>query len=133
MADQSGAELEVLKVKMEVIKEIGFMGYRFLITLNSGAFIVLLTFLGNIDDSNAFVMDLRKLKLAMLCFLAAIVGTFVSMAIAYLSAQLDLIGKSLPGGRNPAWFVFWLLAPIAVSFLFFCLGALNAICGISTP
>lgn len=116
---------------MEVIKEIGFMGYRFLITLNTGAFIVLLTFLGNIDGSTAFAMNLVSLKCAMWFFLVAIAGTFISMTIAYISAQLSLLGAALPGGAGTKGHMLWLLLPVAISFLCFCVGGYFAISGIS--
>ena len=131
MAEATQVEIELLKVRIEVIKEIGLLGYKFLITLNSGAFIVLLTFLGNIQGSNAFAMDLTSLKVAMWFFLAAIAGTFISMTIAYLSAQASLQGVALPGGKGAKGHMAWLLVPVMVSFVFFCLGGYFAIGGIS--
>lgn len=132
MTDASQLQFEVKKVQMEIIREIGFMGYRFLITLNSGAFIVLLTFLGNIEGSAAFAMDLSYLRAAMWCFFAAIVGTFVSMTIAYIPTQVSLLGGALPGAKGGTGHVLWLLLPVAISFLCFCLGGYFAISGISS-
>ena len=131
MTDASQLHLEVQKFQMEVIKEIGFMGYRFLITLNSGAFIVLLTFLGNIESSTAFAMNLYHLKAAMWFFLSAIAGTFISMTIAYISTQAMLLGRALPGATGVTGHVIWLLSPVIFSFLCFCFGGYFAINGIS--
>jgi hypothetical protein len=132
MTDASQLQFEAQKVQMEVIKEIGFMGYRFLITLNSGAFIVLLTFIGNIEGSAAFAMNLSSLKTAMWCFLAAIFWTFVAMTIAYISAQVSLLGGALPGAKHGTGHVLWLLSPVVIAFLCFCLGGYFAISGISS-
>ena len=54
-------EDEANKTRINVIKEIGFFGYKILITPNSGAFVVLLTFLGNIDENRAFSLDVKSL------------------------------------------------------------------------
>ena len=131
MNENPQLQIERQKIQMEIIKEIGFMGYRFLITLNSGAFIVLLTFLGNIDGSTAFSMDLIRLKYAMSFFLTAIGGTFISMMIAYISAQRGLLGKAMPGGSGEIGHISWLLLPVIISFVCFCIGSFFAVSGIS--
>lgn len=107
------------------------MAYKFLITLNSGAFIVLLTFVGNTTSDGGFVISLDHMRCALLSFLAAIALTFVSMTIAYLSTQFSLLDKSLPGGKNAIGHVLWLIIPVIAAFLVFCSGALSAIYGIS--
>ncbi|MDN5786965.1 hypothetical protein [Pseudorhodobacter sp.] len=57
-----------------------------LITLNSGAFVVLLTFIGNAAANSAFVVPLDALRFAMLCFLIGIATTFVVVAISYVNS-----------------------------------------------
>ena len=118
--------------QIDVVREIGFMGYRFLITLNSGAFIVLLTFVGNVGKNTGFSMDLQHLKIALFCFMLAISGTFISMTVAYISAQLSLLNKSMPFGEGGIGHVSWLLVPVICSFLLFCLGGYYSITGIAS-
>jgi hypothetical protein len=130
--DPSELQKEIVLRRMSLIKEIGLLAYRFLITLNAGAFIVLLTFVGNVGGSGAFSFDLTRLKWGLFCFLAAIGSVFVSMTIAYLSAQLQLLGKNLPFANDPAGFIAWLVTPVVVSMLFFFGGAVAAITGITT-
>lgn len=130
MNDTEALATEAFKARIEVIREIGFMGYKFLITLNSGAFVVLLTFVGTVQETDYFALDLSKLKVAMSLFLAAIAMTFVSMAIAYISAQFSLLGKSLPRVKNDVSHMAWLLLPVLVSFLLFLVGSAYAIWGI---
>ena len=108
------------------------MGYRFLITLNSGAFIVLLTFIGNVSNNTGFSMDLQHLKIALFCFMSAIAGTFSSMTIAYISAQLNLLGTHMPLGKGAFGHVSWLLLPVILSFILFCIGGYFSITGIAS-
>lgn len=121
---------EITKIRLELIKELGLMAYKFLITLNSGAFIVLLTFIGNISDDPRFTMNLGNLKYAMYAFLGAISLTFLSMTIAYLSAQLKLVGKSLPFSEKAFGHIVWLTVPVILAFCAFVMGATMAIQGI---
>ena len=130
MTQKQKAHEEANKSRIAIIREIGFMGYKFLIVLNSGAFIVLLTFLGNVQKSHFFALNIEQLKCAMWLFLAAIAMTFLSMTIAYISAQLHVLNKTLPGGSTAAGHMIWLLAPVVVSFLFFLAGGIAAISGI---
>lgn len=130
MNETVSLEFEAQKLRMELIKEIGFMGCKFMITLNSGAFIVLLTFLGNSNASTAFSINLQNLQYAMFAFLGAIIGTFLSMTIAYISAQFGLIGKTLFLGRAMTGHLFWMLVPLTTAFCLFVTGGYLAIAGI---
>ena len=76
------------------------MSYRFLITLNAGAFIVLLTFIGNISESPLFTIELESLKIAMYSFLSAIILTFASVTVSYISTQYSLVDKNLLGAAS---------------------------------
>lgn len=105
------------------------MAYRFLLTLNTGAFVVLLTFLGNAKNSTAFELDLTKFKQAMFTFLLSISLVFLSMTVAYISAQLSLIGRSLPFGRNAVGHMVWLLVPVVLAFCVFAGGVATALIG----
>ena len=116
--------------RIDIIREIGFMGYKFLITLNAGAFVVLLTFIGNVPQTSYFAIDLEKLKLAMLLFLGAITMTFISMTIAYVSAQFSLLDRSMPGGSSSFGHMLWLILPVIASFMLFLFGGLQSISAI---
>lgn len=124
---------DITKLRMELIKELGVMAYKSMITLSAGAFIVLLTFIGNISDSPRFVIDLANMKCALFSFLAAISFTVISMTIAYFSAQLSLIKKNLPFAGGTTGHILWLVVPLLISFATFCVGAVTAIRGISLP
>jgi uncharacterized membrane protein len=128
--EQEKRQEMVDQIRLDLVKELGLMGYRYLITLNSGAFIVLLTFIGNVNSNAAFVLNLDHLKYAMWSFLIAICLTFFSMSIAYLSAQSNLLGRSLPGASSPFGHILWLLMPVVASFLAFVAGCAFAISGV---
>ncbi|WP_299866998.1 hypothetical protein [uncultured Roseobacter sp.] len=119
------------QLRMDLVKELGLMAYRFLITLNSGAFIVLLTFIGNISENPRFSIELESLKVAMYSFLSSIVLTFVSMTVAYISTQYHLVGKNLPGASSTIGHVVWLTLPVAGAFVAFVFGVYSAMQGIS--
>ncbi|TCO72054.1 hypothetical protein [Rhodovulum euryhalinum] len=67
-------------------RELGMFALKTLMTLNSGGFVVLLTFLGNSSAQTAFLVTLGAIKLAMLSFLAGIVLAFLVIALAYVVA-----------------------------------------------
>lgn len=67
----------------------------------------------------------------MYSFLTAIMATFLSMTVAYISAQLSLLEKTLPGGRSAFGHIAWLVTPVAIAFLAFVYGVFSAMHGIS--
>ncbi|GAA0284795.1 hypothetical protein [Rhodovulum strictum] len=77
---------EWYRASIQVVREIGIFALKALITLNSGAFVVLLTFLGNATAQTAFSVPLSAIKFSMLCFLAGIISAFADIAVAYLVA-----------------------------------------------
>ncbi|MCO8145745.1 hypothetical protein NHN26_10950 [Rhodovulum tesquicola] len=131
MEEVEKIQAEVRQANIEVIREIGFFAYRTLITLNSGAFIVILTFVANAKENSEFELDSFWLKSAMWAFLAGITLTFLSATVAYLQAQLNLLNKSLPLGSGAAGHLVWLLTPVILAFLAFVIGGVFAISGIT--
>jgi len=119
------------RLRSELVKEIGLMAYKFLITLNSGAFIVLLTFIGNVSGDPVFTIDLGNLRCAMYCFLAAILLTFIGMTVTYVSAQKGLQSQQLPLAGTLRGHMVWLVGPVAFAFIAFFAGVVCAIEGIS--
>ena len=69
-ADEKEVRLEWYRSNVQIVRELGLLAVKTLITLNSGAFVVLLTFVGNAAAQSAFVVPIEPLKLAMFCFLA---------------------------------------------------------------
>jgi hypothetical protein len=118
------------RVEPGVIKDLGLLAIKSIITLNSGAFIVILTFLGIADmASAAYTVSIARLKLALACFLVGIAATALAIAIAYISAQLAAAGGS-PFRRNRAVFLFWMVAPLTFAMLAFLVGVSVAITAI---
>lgn len=130
MDENEQLRAEAQKANIDVIKEIGFFGYRSLITLNSGAFVVILTFVANASENGEFELDSFWLKLSMCAFLLGLTLTFISAAIAYVQAQLNLSGLALPMGSSVRGHMFWLLTPVIFAFLAFMIGGACAISGI---
>ena len=119
------------RLRLELVKEIGLLAYKFLITLNSGAFIVLLTFIGNVSGDPVFTINLGSLRYAMYFFLAAILLTFVGMTVTYVSAQKGLQYQQLPIAGTFSRHLVWLVGPVAFAFIAFLIGVVCAIEGIS--
>lgn len=119
--------------RADLIKEIGMTAFKFLLTLNSGAFVLLLGFLGNASKDAAFSIDLARMQCALLFFLFAIFLLFGAMLVPYLSAQRALFGKSLPGGKSLLGHTLWMVVPPVLSFLAFGTGSILAIYGINMP
>lgn len=108
--------------RAEVVKEVGIFGLKTLLTLNSGAALVLLTFVGNVygKTETSIVINLFWLKSAMGMFLAGIFFVMLSVMSTYLLAQLS------PAGHSRG-FLSWMVAPAVLSFVSFALGFLCAI------
>lgn len=64
-------------------REIGMMAIKTLVTLNSGAIVVLLTFVSNAGSQSAFTFNLQSIKVAFFLFLFGIVSTGLLIALAY--------------------------------------------------
>ncbi len=113
-----------------IIKDLSLLAFRTMITLNGGAFLVILTYLGNVDTTNApFVLSVVGMKNALFFFLAGISATLIGIAVAYISAQATDAGKSVFRYNFPI-FISVMTAPAIFSALFFVRGvflAINAI------
>jgi hypothetical protein len=118
---------------LAVVKELGVFGLKTVLTLNSGALIVLLTFTGSmLTSERAFlVVSFDLIEAAMVAFLfgitfnlASIVATYT---LAYDLASESPILKSMTGFDH--WFVQ--VAPVVVAFGFFWIGVLVALSAVS--
>ncbi len=118
-------------VQEGVIKELGLLAFKTMITLNSGAFIVLLTFLGNADlSTEAFVVSIQRLKLALVFFLVGISATLLGILLSYVAAQLTASGSDAFRGSVRS-FLFWMTTPAIISALSFVGGVCFAITAIN--
>lgn len=115
------------EIHANVAKEVGIFGLKTLLTLNSGAAIILLSFVGNIyrKADNAITLDLSLLKCAMSMFLAGITGAMISVIITYVFSQKSVAGRPLPDRA-----LTWMVMPAALSFLFFAGGFIFALCAL---
>lgn len=124
--------LEYYRSGVQVVREIGILALKTLITLNSGAFVVLLTFIGNTAAQSQFLVPLQNLKMSMYLFLGGISLSFAVIAYTYVVSQ-----SVSPYPQSPKKTVGWFM-PIAVSLTslsFFCFvfGVIAVVSGVQTP
>lgn len=112
-----------------VIQNVGLFGLKTLLTLNAGAAIVLLAFLGNVAHAGdgAIPLDLAGLKWAMALFLAGIAAAMVSVTATYLLAQMGAVRHPALERMGFAVFVGWMVAPAVAAFGLFAAGFLRAV------
>lgn len=115
--------MEFYRSGVQVAREIGFMALKTLITLNSGAFVVLLTFIGNTQAQSQFVVPLPAPKCAMYSFFVGIAAAFLSITYTYLVSQQSSPYPSEPG-RTDGLFVPLIVAITSISFFAFLWGVL---------
>lgn len=86
--EEKDVTLEWYKSNVLWTRDLGLLAIKTLVTLNSGAFVVLLTFIGNAAAQSAFVVALDPIKFSMFCFLAGIVSIFLVIALAFINTNL---------------------------------------------
>ena len=86
--DQKEVTLEWYKSNVQWTRDLGMLAIKTLITLNSGAFVVLLTFIGNSAAQSAFSVPIFALQTAMVSFLTGIVAVFLVIAFAFVNNNL---------------------------------------------
>ena len=92
---------EWYKSNVVMARELGLFALRTLFTLNAGACIVLLTFVGNASVSSVAVIPVEALKVAMTCFLMGIAFAAVLVTIAYVqSLRLNAAAADLSELRS---------------------------------
>lgn len=122
--------LEYYKAGVQSVREVGLIVLRTLVTLNSGAFVVLLTFIGNTAAQSKFMVPLHDLKIAMSLFLFGLFCTFLVLAYTYVMSQ----SVSPYWGRRKAtdgWYVPISVTVSAVSFLCFISGVATVVRGVA--
>jgi len=115
-----------------IIKELSLLSFKTMITLNSGGFLVVLTYLGNFDaTSSPFTVSVPLVKSALMFFLAGISATLIGIAVAYISAQATNSGRSVFRYNFPI-FISVMTIPVILSAILFVLGVFRAINSIET-
>ena len=131
-ADEKEVRLEWYRSNVQIVRELGLLAVKTLITLNSGAFVVLLTFVGNAAAQSAFVVPIEPLKLAMFCFLAGIISAFFVIAFAYVNNMLmNPFDDSKGVGDGKAVLVYLLLS--GFSLVAFTFGVYSVVSAVNTP
>ena len=123
--------LEHYRSGVQVTREIGILALKTLITLNSGAFVVLLTFVGNTAAQSKFMVPLENLKLAMFLFLGGIAVSFVVIAYTYVVSQAASPYPK-PDRKTDGLYVPIAVLLTAVGFVCFVLGVVTVVSGVSS-
>ncbi len=89
------SELEKhLEWQANIVRELGLFALRTLVTLNSGAFVVVLTFLGNSHVQVNFTISLNGLRISLILFLT-------SLAICLLLVVTNYVNAARQSQKNP--------------------------------
>ena len=112
-----------------VAKELGLFAIKTLITLNSGAAAIMLSFVGPLLNSNqsSVVIEIPMLKLAMVSFLVGIAFGLISAGSTYVLSQLTLTESRLATNMRLQGFLLFIMVPPILSFAAFASGMLVAL------
>lgn len=122
--------LEYYKSGVQVTREIGIFALKTILTLNSGAFVVLLTFIGNSAEKSGFLVPLWNVKTGMLCFLVGIAVAFIVIAYTYVASQ-QMSPYPTPEKRTDGWYTPIVVVLTGLSFAAFLLGVCIIISGVT--
>ncbi len=112
---ESAAPSQMPERHFELVRELGLSALRFLFTLNSGGFVVLLTFLGSFSETSRFRLPLWALQWAMTLMLCGVVLAFLIMVVSYFNAARNSQGRRL---RIISPAIVWINTAGAVSSIF---------------
>lgn len=111
---------------MGLIESLGLFALKMLLTLNSGATVILLALLGSvIKESARFPVHVPHLQGAMLLFLAGIACAAAAIAVTYVLAQFAVMSWPRPPVR-PDTHVALMIIPALLSFVCFAVGFVRA-------
>jgi uncharacterized membrane protein YidH (DUF202 family) len=117
------------EANLQVTRELGLYSIKTLVTLNSGAIVVLLTFLGNAAAQTQYTLNLYGIKNSLLSFLVGIASAALVVAVAYVdSMRMSPYGNSKTLKDSAALTIYVSLS--LVSFACFILGVLIVISGV---
>ncbi|WFE73343.1 hypothetical protein [Roseinatronobacter sp. S2] len=118
--------LEHFRSGIDAVREVGILALKTIITLNSGAFVVLLTFIGNAAAQSKFMVPLDKLQCSMYAFLCGIALSFIAIAYTYFVSQ-SLSPYPLPEKRTDGWFVPIVILITGLAVAAFLVGVITVI------
>ena len=124
--------LEYYKSGVQVTREVGIFALKTILTLNSGAFVVLLTFIGNSAENSIFVVPLWNIKSGMFCFLIGIAMAFVVVAYTYVVSQ-QISPYLTPQRSTDGWYTPIVIVLTGIAFLAFLAGVVVIITGVQAP
>jgi len=126
---QREVKLEYYRAGIQSTREVGFIALKTLIMLNSGAFVVLLTFIGNTAAQSQFIVPLENLKFSMYCFLVGLAAVFTSIVQTYVSSRAA--SPYIDDDARPEWRLALIsVAFPAVSFAAFITGVMSVVWGV---
>jgi hypothetical protein len=123
------AENDIQVHNLNSYRELGLFGLKALLTLNGGAIIVLLAFLGNILGYEKFdeLVAMPLIEASIVAFLMGLLFCFVSAAVNMLLALNYAAEKEDDPLNETSVLLFWLIVPAFASFGFFAVGVLVAL------
>lgn len=125
--------LEYYKSGVQVTREIGIFALKTILTLNSGAFVVLLTFIGNSAEKSGFLVPLWNVKNGMFCFLIGIAVAFLVVADTYVASQ-QTTPYPTPDRKTDGWYTPIVVVLTGIAFVAFLAGVVIVISGVeATP
>lgn len=130
--DPKEVTLEWYKNNIQVARELSLFALKSLFTLNSGAFVVLLTFIGNAAAQSAYTVPITSIQWAMYSFLAGITLTFLVIAFAYVNSLLMSPYEPTKGVRDKVAVPLYVLGAL-ISLLAFIIGVIVVIGNVSHP
>lgn len=121
--DRSKQQLEH---QVRLVESLGVFALKTLLTLNSGATIILLTVLAGWQKGGGImIVDVAQIQTAMLWFLGGIAGVMLAITVTYVVAQVA-VANWPDGGVGFGLHVALMLTPAASSFVAFVMGFLHA-------
>jgi hypothetical protein len=116
--------------RLEQANTLGLAYLRTMVTLNGGAILALLTFIGNAQAQTAFFVPLHTLRLSLACFLVALVSLLVALVVSYSFTA------TAPESRYSIFWNRWIVALNSIlalmSLVTFALGVLFLLLGTSS-
>lgn len=117
----------ILERKMGLVESLGVFALKTLLTLNSGAMVVLLTLMGSLSAKESSVaLDVHTLQAAMMYFLVGLIFVMIAIAVTYITAQIDLANFLKGNGIGNALHLSLMVGPPMISFAAFVWGFVSA-------
>jgi hypothetical protein len=121
---QRQVNLDYYLASITLTRDLGLFAIKTLMTLNSGAFIVLLTFIGNTSVQSQFLIPLWNLKTSLFLFLCGLVLTTSAIATTYIQSQKATPYPDFSEEISDQRHLFWMMVFPTLAFLAFVIGVL---------